>query len=273
VGGAILTDGARINPHHAVAETAHLVHLVTDKDDGAAFAGDIAHFAETFFLEIDVADGEHFIDEEDFGLEMGGDGEGQADVHAGGVVLDGSVDEFFELGEGYDFVEFAGDFATAHAEDSPTQKRVFAAGKLGMEAGADFEEGADAAVNFGPAGGRASDTREDLEKSGFAGAVAADETEDFAFADFEGDVLEGPESFVFFAAKGSERGTEKVLESVAQTGFDAQAATVALGERFGVDDDRAHCSDSVGNGGLHAIEEKEAAEEDEGNDGGGGEEH
>src|SRR5207245_4603541 len=126
-----------------------------DEDDGAAGAGDVAHVAETLFLEVDVTDGEDFVDEEDFRLEMGGDGEGQADVHAGGVVLDGRVNEFFELGEGDDFVEFAGDFAAGHPQDGAGEKRVLAAGKLGMEAGADFEERADAAVNLGPALGGA----------------------------------------------------------------------------------------------------------------------
>jgi len=49
-----------------VAEAANLIELMRDEDDGAAGAGDIAHFAEAFFLEVDVADGEDFIDEEDF---------------------------------------------------------------------------------------------------------------------------------------------------------------------------------------------------------------
>jgi len=116
-------------------------------------------------------------------------------------MLDGSVDEFFEFGEGDDFIELAGDFGFAHAEDGAGEKSVFAAGKLGMEAGTDFEEGADAAVNLRPAGSGAGDAGKDFEKSGFAGAVATDEAEDFAFADFEGDVFQGPEGFVLGTAE------------------------------------------------------------------------
>ena len=186
-------DLAVIDPDDAVAEAANLIELVGDEDDGAAGAGDVAHFAEAFFLEVDVADGEDFVDEEDFGLEVGGDGEGEADVHAAGVVFDGGVDEFFEFGEGDDFVELAGDFGFAHAEDGAGEEDVFAAGELGMEAGADFEEAADAAVNFGVAGGGVGDAGEDFEQSGFAGTVAADEAEDFAFLDVEGDVFERPD--------------------------------------------------------------------------------
>ena len=52
-----------------------------DEDDGAAGAGDVAHLAEAFLLESDVANGEDFVHEKDFRLEVGSDGEGEADVH------------------------------------------------------------------------------------------------------------------------------------------------------------------------------------------------
>src|SRR5579884_2778294 len=205
VGAAGLADLARVDPEDAIAEAADLIELMGDEDDGAAGAGDVAHFAEAFFLEVDVADGEDFIDEEDFGFEVSGDGEGETDVHAGGVVLDGGVDELIEFGEGDDFVELGGDFAASHAEDGAGEEGVFAAGEFRMEACADFEEGADAAADCGETGGGAGDAGEDFEEGGFAGAVASDEAEDFAFADLERDVAESPEKFVLGAAKGGER--------------------------------------------------------------------
>ena len=82
VGVAVFADLAIIDPDDAMTEAANLIKLVADEDDGAAGTGDVAHFAETFFLEIDVADGEDFIDEKNFRLEMGGDCKGEADVHA-----------------------------------------------------------------------------------------------------------------------------------------------------------------------------------------------
>src|SRR6266404_2967211 len=223
-----------------MAEAANLVELMGDEDDGATGAGDVAHFTEAFLLEIDVADGEDFIDEENFRLEMGGDSKGEADVHAGGVVLDGRVDEFFEFGEGHDFIEFAGDFGFAHAEDGAGEESVFAAGEFGMEAGADFEEGADAAMNFGPAGSGAGDTGEDFEKSGFASAVAADEAEDFAFFDFEGDVFQRPKRFFFLSAQRGDRGPQEGFDGMAETVIDLQAAAVFLAESFTVNDGGGH---------------------------------
>src|ERR1700675_3964113 len=102
VGVAVEADLAVVNPDGAVAGGADVIEWVGDEDDGAALAGDVAHFAEALFLEIYIAHRQDLIDEEDFRFEVGSDGEGQADVHAGGVVLDGSVDKFFEFGEGYD---------------------------------------------------------------------------------------------------------------------------------------------------------------------------
>src|SRR5581483_6856093 len=132
--------------------------------------------------------------------------------------------------------ELGGDFAASHAEDGAGEKGVFAAGEFRMEACADFEEGADAAADFGETGGGAGDAGEDFEEGGFAGAVASDEAEDFAFADLERDVAESPEKLVLGAAKGGEGRTEEAVEGVAEAGVGDECAIVALGEAVGVDD-------------------------------------
>src|SRR5690242_8710976 len=241
VGGPVLANMAVVDPHDAVAEAANLIELMGDQHDGAAGAGDIAHLAKALFLEIDVADGEDFVDEEDFWLEVRGNGESQADVHAGRVVLNGGVDELFEFGEGHDFVELAGDFRFGHAENGAGEKRVFAPGQLGMEAGADFEERADAAVDFRPAFGGASDAGEDLEQRGFAGAIAADEAENFAFVDVERNVFEGPEGFGLAAAEEGKRRAQRAAEMVAeQRALLKRSAVVELREAFAVNDGVKH---------------------------------
>src|SRR5215472_14492381 len=130
MGRPVLANLAVVDPDDALAKAANLIELMGDEDDSAADAGDVAHFSEAFFLEIDVADGEDFVHEQDFRLEVGGDGKGQTNVHAGGVVFDGRVNELFKLGEGNDFVEFAGDLALAHSQDGAGKEGVFAAGQL-----------------------------------------------------------------------------------------------------------------------------------------------
>jgi hypothetical protein len=62
-----------------------------------------------------------------------------------------------------------------------------------MEAGADFEQGADTAVGTDGTGGGACDAGEELEEGGFTGTVLADDADDVALLDLEVDVAEGPD--------------------------------------------------------------------------------
>ena len=72
--------------------------------------------------------------------------------------------------------------ARRHAEDGAVEVDVLAAGELGVEAGADFEQAADAAAEVDAAGGRLGDAAEDFEQRDLAGAVAADDADDLAAA-------------------------------------------------------------------------------------------
>ena len=62
-----------------------------------------------------------------------------------------------------------------------------------MEAGADLQQAAQAALDLDLAGGGGGDAREDLEEGALAGAVAAEDAEDRALADLEADVAQGPQ--------------------------------------------------------------------------------
>src|SRR5437667_175491 len=77
-------------------------------------------------------------------------------------------------------VELAGEFAAAHAEDRGVEVDVLAPGELGVKAGADFEQAADAAAELDAAFGGRGDSADDLEERGFAGAIGADDADDFA---------------------------------------------------------------------------------------------
>src|SRR5262249_34342913 len=133
---------------------------------------------------------------EDLGLQVRRHGEGQPDVHAGGIALDGRVEEFLDLGEGDDLVELAVDLGLAHAEDGAVHVDVLAARELGVEAGADLQEGGEAAAEPRRAGGGLDDAAEDLQEGRLAGAVAADDADDLAPGDLEGDILQRPERMI-----------------------------------------------------------------------------
>lgn len=56
---------------------------VGDEEDGASFSLELFYSFDAFALEGFVADGEDFVDDEDFGFDVDGDGEPESGVHAG----------------------------------------------------------------------------------------------------------------------------------------------------------------------------------------------
>jgi hypothetical protein len=220
-----ILDAALAQENDAVGQRGDGGHVVADEKDRAALAlGDVLHFAEALFLELGIAHGEHLINDEDLRLQVRGDGEGEADVHAAGVMLDRRVEEHLGFRKGDDLVELAVDLLAGHAEDGAVEVDILAAGKLGMEAGADLEKAGDAALDIDASGGGLGDAAEDLQEGRFARAVATDDADDFARRDVEGDILECPEILrgggglaALFPAQGAKGAGEFFLKNVPQT--------------------------------------------------------
>src|SRR5438309_883961 len=169
---------------------------------------------------------------------MRGHCESQPHEHARGVVLYGRVDEFFKLGERHDLIELSGDFRSAHAKDGAGKKSVFAARQLLVKTGTDFEQRADASVNFRPASSWAGDAGKNFQKSGLAGAIAADEPEHFGFMDFQRHIFQGPERFVLRAPEGR---AKRPCQHIAQRAVSlALPDAVAFAQAFRAYRDYAH---------------------------------
>src|SRR5579884_535453 len=93
-----------------------------------------------------------------------------------------------------------------------------------MEAGANFEQTADAAPHPDTAGRGSGDAGEDLEEGRLAGPVTADDAEDFPGAHLEADMAQG------------------VGQRVTQSAIGADPVTpVAFREPFGPNDGLRHC--------------------------------
>lgn len=56
------------------------VQLVADVQDGPPLGRGVAHLLHRAPLEVGVAHAEHLVDDEDFGFEVGSDGERQSDA-------------------------------------------------------------------------------------------------------------------------------------------------------------------------------------------------
>lgn len=163
-----------------------------EKDGGA---GGLHRFEAAHALvgEAGIADGEGLINDQGFRALVDGGREGEADIHAGGVFADGAIKELAEFGEVFDGGQGGFDFAGGEAHEFGGEADVFAASELEVEAGAEFENGADAAPVEDAAEGGLGNASEDLQERGLARPVGPNEAEDLTGGNIEGDVAEGPE--------------------------------------------------------------------------------
>ena len=91
-------------------------------------------------LEFGVADREHFIDDEDVGFHVSGDGEGEPHVHATRIALDRGIQELFDSCEGHYLVELACDLTPAHAENRAVEEYILSPRELWMKTGPNLKE-------------------------------------------------------------------------------------------------------------------------------------
>ena len=106
-----------------------------------------ANLSRHFSGEALVADRQHLVDQQHFGIDVDGHREPEPHVHARRVGLHRRVDEVLQLGELDDLVEAALDLPLGEAEHDAVDEDVLAAGDLGVEAGAELDQRRDAAVD------------------------------------------------------------------------------------------------------------------------------
>jgi len=109
-------------------------------------------------------------------------------------VLHLHVDERLDLGEVDDVVEDAGDVGAREPEDRSVQVDVLAAGQLGVEPGAELEQGGDPAVADDRPVRGAQDPGDALQQGRLPRPVGTEEADGLAGRDLQVDVALGPET-------------------------------------------------------------------------------
>ena len=104
-----------------------------DEHDRAPFVAHAVEHVEALLLEGGVADGEHLVDQQDVRVDLDRDREGEAHVHAGGVVLELQVLELLELGELDHALVARARLARGEAEHDPVQRDVVEAARSGLK--------------------------------------------------------------------------------------------------------------------------------------------
>ena len=162
------------------------------EQERGAVGHDLADPAEALLLEVGVPDGQDLVDEKDVGIEVGSDGEAEADLHAARVVLHLAVDGVRDLGELDDGVEALVDVAARQAEEAAEHVDVLSATQDGVDAPAHLEEGANPPVGLAATGRLVHAAADHLEHRGLSRAVDADERHRPARLQLEVDVLQDP---------------------------------------------------------------------------------
>src|SRR6185436_13379900 len=120
-------------------------------------------------------------------------GETEPHVHARGVGPNGNVLELLQLCEVDDLLEVLVDVTAREPVDRRIEIHVLDARELGMKAGSDLDQRANAAGDREPAGAGREDPGDQLQQSRLAGAVSTDDPKGLSTLDVEVDVLERPE--------------------------------------------------------------------------------
>ena len=244
---------AAVHPQRSATQLRNRGHLMAHENDGSSFASDVTHLRQAALLELRVADGEHLIDDQDVRLEVRGNREREAEIHAAGISLHRRINKTCDAGEFDDLVETALDVAPVHAKDGAVQEDVFAPRQLGMKARPDFEQCAEAAVHGRFTGRRQRDAGKHLEQRALAGAVAADDAERLSMRNVERDVAQRPERLRVVlgclglgakATKISPRSQRGLRHEIAQRVVTLRrcAHAIALAEAFRSNSDCAHAS-------------------------------
>ncbi len=129
-----------IDDDRACAQVENGRQVVGDEDERYAAVDQLAHPFDAAILERRIADAEHLVDQQDVGIEMRGNRETEARVHAGRVALDLRVDELADAGELDDLIELARDLGALHPHDRALQEHVLPTGQIGMKSGGHFNQ-------------------------------------------------------------------------------------------------------------------------------------
>src|SRR5882672_10185472 len=138
LGAAFKGDVSAFEENTLLTEAKNGRDVMRDKKNRSAAFAELAHLVEALLLKRHVADGQSFVDDEDFGIEMCRDGKAQPDIHPTRVMLDRCIEKSLEFRECDDLVEFAHDLGFGHAEHHTVHENVFTARELGMKTRADF---------------------------------------------------------------------------------------------------------------------------------------
>ena len=123
---------------------------MADEHDRPVLGAELAHLLERLALEARVADRQRLVDQQDVRVHVHGDREPEPPVHARRVRVHRHVHEVLELGELHDLVVLLLEVIARDAGGQAAEDHVLAAAEVAVEAHAEREQRANAAVDLDP---------------------------------------------------------------------------------------------------------------------------
>ena len=154
-------------------------------------AGDLPDPGIAFLLEENIPYTQGLVDQQDLGLQDHSQRKGQTNEHAGGVGTDRLVDKFSDPGKVQDLLQMASGLLPGHPHQESCQIDIFHARILGIETGAQFQQGGYPAPYPDLSCRRRDDPGQYFQQSGFAGSVPADDAHTFSRRDGKGYAFQG----------------------------------------------------------------------------------
>jgi hypothetical protein len=193
-------DAPLVEDQNFVAKRADLVVGVRGDDERPARGAKRAQTIQAFLLEAGVADRQHFVDDQDLGVEVHGGGEGEAQEHTRRIRAHRLLDVALELGEFDDRVEAVADLGGAEPGEDAACNYVLAAAQIAMEAAAEVEQPVDLPVADDTSRGRATEPAEKPQQSALARTVVTDQAERATGSNLERHVAKRPDLWGLVAA-------------------------------------------------------------------------
>src|ERR1017187_3932850 len=181
---------AMVQPQRAITQDLHGLERMGHAKQRLAGAPELHNPLEALAEELLVSDTENLVDDQDVGIHVDGNREGQPHAHARGVSAQRLIDEVADAGELHNAVE-----PLVHLSPRKPQKRgvdphVFGARQVSMKSRAQFEQGRHAAVNPYNAFARRTELGCDIQQGALACAVLADYRQALAAPDGERDIAQ-----------------------------------------------------------------------------------
>lgn len=129
-GGSVDDDVAVVEVDNAIAVGTNDGHAVGDEDECGAVGEEAVDTLFALGSEVGVAHGHNLIDQQDFGLDGGGDTEAEAREHARRVLVDRGVDEGTDPREVDDVIHERCHLSAGLALEDAVEDNVFTAREL-----------------------------------------------------------------------------------------------------------------------------------------------